>query len=108
VGDDKRTNPKRLAYEHNLQCFYRFVQLTKIRSGQARYRFGAKIPLLGIVSWSSTAHTSKLTVENDTVNFGYITKAPVEYPNKGVPGRALLDPNHSHFILVSLNDFDYA
>ena len=40
-------------------------------------------------------------MQNDTVNFGYMTKAPVDYGNESIPGRALLDPNHSHFILVS-------
>ena len=86
--------------EQNSLCLNPFINSSRV-TGQARYRFGAKIPLLAIVSWGSTAHTNVLAVEENSVNYGYMTKEPVEYSHTPIERRALLDPNHSHFILVS-------
>ena len=42
-------------------------------------------------------------VKEDTVNLGYSTRQPVEYPGPDIEKGPQLDPNHSHFILVPLS-----
>ncbi len=46
-------------------------------------------------------------VEEDSVNIGYMTRQPVDYPGPTVEKGPQLDPNHSHFILVSPEEFDF-
>jgi hypothetical protein len=75
------------------------------RAGQARFRFGGNIPLIGISTWGSVANREELEVKPDSFNYGYITRKPVEYKEYDIPeekqrGMAHLEQNHSHFILV--------
>jgi hypothetical protein len=75
-------------------------------TGQARYRFGAKIPLIGLVPWGVVKGNEDLEIKPDTASHGHLTSNPVEYdcnkpPKANGKNSARLDPNHSHFILVS-------
>ena len=80
-------------------------------TGQARYRFGAKIPLLAIVPFGFVSGNEDLETKEGFANHGYLTSDPVVYDPKKRPLRmdnpkafaGTLDPNHSHFILVSLH-----
>ena len=75
-------------------------------SGQARHRLGGTVPLIGIVPWGVVKNREQLCVEAGSTNYGYRTRKPVAYKIDGQlePGQAVLDPNHSNFILVSAFD----
>jgi hypothetical protein len=79
------------------------VSLDSLSIGQARYRFGAKIPLLALVPWGAVKGNCDLVKPDKAANHGYLISKPVLYdPKKGSPSKgAELDHNHSHFILVS-------
>eukprot|EP00292_Cryptomonas_paramecium_P011106 CAMPEP_0113701736 /NCGR_PEP_ID=MMETSP0038_2-20120614/24757_1 /TAXON_ID=2898 /ORGANISM="Cryptomonas paramecium" /LENGTH=324 /DNA_ID=CAMNT_0000625695 /DNA_START=331 /DNA_END=1302 /DNA_ORIENTATION=- /assembly_acc=CAM_ASM_000170 len=71
--------------------------------GEARCRFGGNIPLIGIATWGTTQQNELLGVDENAVNYGYLTRRPVNYkPAKygKQSARPALDNNHSHFILV--------
>jgi hypothetical protein len=57
--------------------------------------------LIGIATWGVIFDNDKLEVDNDSCNYGYLTRKPVFYNGYGKDTKAtFLDPNHSHFILV--------
>jgi hypothetical protein len=59
--------------------------------------------LLAIVPWGPIKGNDKLLLEQDDLNYGYLTRRPVKYKpweDKGEEKKAELDHHHSHFILV--------
>ena len=70
--------------------------------GQARYRVGGNVPLIGIAPWGVVKNKEQLVVDEGSVNYGYITRKPVQYKDNGQLeyGQAVLEPHHTNFILV--------
>ena len=58
--------------------------------------------MIGFATWGSIEMHEVLEVKTDSINYGYITREPVDYTatigkeKKSAP----LEENHSHFILV--------
>ena len=77
-------------------------------AGQARYRFGGTIPLIGFASWGAITNNEDLVVKKGEVNYGYLIRKPIDYEktekeyakNSENMNEVLLEENHSHFILV--------
>lgn len=75
-------------------------------AGRARFRDGGNIPLIGLITHGFVVGNEKLNVESGTINYGYASRDPVsaeEQIDANERKQSLLDQNHSHFILVSLN-----
>ncbi len=73
-------------------------------AGQARKRFGGNIPLIGICTWGTIQQRTLLEVSKTGLKLGYLTSPPVLYEKKQYGADAknyALDPNHSHFIMVT-------
>ena len=73
-------------------------------AGLARFRYGGNIPLIGLITHGFVLGNENLSVERDTINYGYASRDPAKYTESApVRDQSLLDQNHSHFILVSRN-----
>jgi hypothetical protein len=55
-----------------------------------------------VATWGILHRHEELVVGDNTYNYGYLTRKPVEYDARKEDLRSdpALDPNHSHFILV--------
>ena len=72
-------------------------------AGEARYRFGSSVPLIGIAPWGIVKNRESLIVHENSINYGYKIRKPVEFQDNGRSDGdyIALDSHHSHFILVS-------
>ena len=90
----------------NIQfCFaFRQLNVNVFVIGDARKKYGGSVTLIGIATWGVVHRHRDLVVENETYNYGYLSRKPVQYDPRKEDLRKErlppLDPNHSHFILV--------
>jgi hypothetical protein len=60
--------------------------------------------MIGITTWGCVSNRESLEVNPKSFNYGYITRNPIEYDDSKCSASqetALLEQNHSHFLLVS-------
>ena len=86
------------------------INLLVYETGKTQYRLGSNIPLLAFAPWVVHGN-KKLVVNEDHASLGCLMEEPIQMNNRedwpeNVPEEKkeniiFLEPNHTHFILVS-------
>jgi hypothetical protein len=97
----KRSNKKSAYSSQRSECLTASFSAICRHAGLARKRFGGNIPLIGICTWGVLQQRENLEVSIDGAKLGYLNTPAVKYERQQVQkGCTMLDPNHSHFIMV--------